>query len=79
MALMICIVKKYTILEFTAYSKAGELAQEVLSSIRTVLSFGIHRKSVLSYEKKLKQAECIAIKKGLYKGIFEGKKKLNFE
>ena len=73
MILMIRIVKKYTILEFKAYSNAGVLAQEILSSIRTVLAFGIHEKAIFSYEKSLQSAESIAIKKGLYKGIFEGK------
>ena len=70
---MIGIIKKYTILEFKSYGSAGSVAQEFLSSVRTVISFGIQNKGIASYEKNLKGAESTGIKKGLYKGIFEGK------
>jgi ABC-type multidrug transport system fused ATPase/permease subunit len=70
--LMIRIIKKYTIEEFKAYGKAGSVAQEILSSIRTVISFGIQKKAIDSYETNLQEAEITGIKKGLYKGIFEG-------
>lgn len=70
--LMIRIIKKYTVLEFKAYGEAGNVAQEVLSSIRTIISFGIQNKSSKSYETNLVEAEKMGIRKGLYKGIFEG-------
>lgn len=69
---LIAFIKKYTILEFKSYGKAGSVAQEVLSSVRTVISLGIHKKAVKSYEENLKDAQATEVKKGLYKGIFEG-------
>lgn len=69
---MVKIIKKYTSEEFKAYGKAGNIAQEALSSIRTVLSFGIQNKLIKMYADKLKQAEYMAIKKGFLSGIFGG-------
>ena len=70
--LMIHYVKKYSIQEFTSYGSAGKLAQESLSSLRTVISFGMHHKAIQSYNEKLTDAENISIKKGKLKGFFEG-------
>ncbi len=72
LGLMIKIIKKYTALEFKAYGNAGSIAQEALSSIRTVLSLGIQKKAINDYELNLKSAEQLSIKKGLLKGFFEG-------
>ena len=69
---MVAMIKKYTIAEFKSYGKAGSIAQEVLSSIRTVLAFGIHKKSVKNYTENLKEAENMAKKKGLLSGVFGG-------
>ncbi len=69
---MIHYVKKYSIQEFTSYGSAGKLAQESLSSLRTVISFGMHHKAIQSYNEKLTDAENISIKKGKLKGFFEG-------
>jgi ABC-type bacteriocin/lantibiotic exporter with double-glycine peptidase domain len=66
------VIKKYTQNEFKEYEKAGSIAQEVLGSIRTVLSFGIHKKLLDSYTENLKSAEKMAIKKGLLTGLFSG-------
>jgi len=66
------VIKKYTQNEFREYGKAGSIAQEVLGSIRTVLSFGIHRKLLDTYTENLKSAEKMAIKKGLLTGLFSG-------
>ena len=38
--LMVMFIKKYSIKEYIAYGSAGQIAQEVLSSLRTVLSLG---------------------------------------
>lgn len=69
---MVNMVKKYTSEEFKAYGNAGSIAQEALSSIRTVLSLGVHNRVVQMYTNKLKNAEKIATKKGLLIGIFGG-------
>ena len=66
------MIKKYTQKEFREYGKAGSIAQEAISSIKTVLSFGIHSKIIKTYSENLKLAERMAIKKGLLTGIFGG-------
>lgn len=75
--LMVLMIRKYTIEEFKAYGKAGGIAQEILSSIRTVLSLGMQRNAVKDYAENLEQAESMAKKKdfladffGLYKWSF---------
>ncbi len=70
--LMIHYIKKYSIQEFMAYGGAGKIAQETLSSLRTVISFGIHHKAIKLYDENLKAAEKVSIKKGYLKGFFEG-------
>ena len=69
---MVAMIKKYTAEEFKAYGGAGSIAQESLSSIRTVLSLGIHKKIIKNYAESLKSAENMAIKKGLLTGLFGG-------
>ena len=69
---MVRTIKKYTSDEFKAYGSAGNIAQESLSSIRTVLSLGIHNKLIQMYSNKLKNAENMAVKKGFLTGIFGG-------
>ena len=70
--LMVVMIKKYTIEEFKAYGKAGSIAQEALSSIRTVLALGVHKKVSKTYAENLKLAEKMAMKKGLLSGLFGG-------
>ena len=56
MASMSIIAKSQTLLtekEFAAYGKAGAMAEEVLSSIRTVVAFGGQRKEVERFKKKV--------------------------
>jgi len=69
---MVRMIKKYTIHEFKEYASAGQIAQEILSSIRTVVSFGIQKKAIKDYGSNLKSAESLAVKKGFFKGLFEG-------
>nr|APD26504.1 ATP-binding cassette transporter subfamily B member 1-like X2 protein [Brachionus koreanus] len=71
-ALMVVLVRKHTIEEFKAYGKAGGIAQEALSSIRTVLAFGLTKNSINNYSKNLDDAEKMAKKKGIISGIFSG-------
>lgn len=69
---MVNMTKKYTVQELKSYGKAGAIAQEVLSSMRTILAFGIQKESIKNYEDNLKEAEKMAIKKGIYSGLFGG-------
>lgn len=70
--LMIHYLKKYSIQEFVSYGESGKIAQECLSSIRTVISFGIQHKALDIYDEKLITAEKVSIKKSYLKGFFEG-------
>lgn len=67
---MIEMIKKYTIEEFKSYGNAGRIAQEILSSLRTVFAFGLEKKSIEKYAANLDGADLMAKKKGLYGGIF---------
>lgn len=48
---------------------AGAIAEEVLSSIRTVVAFGGQSKEIERYNKKLINARDINIKRGLFSGL----------
>ncbi len=71
-AMMVHFVKKYTTDELKRYGIAGRIAQEVLSSIRTVLALGMHKNSIDDYAKNLKKSETMAIRKGFVSGFFFG-------
>ncbi|KAM5157180.1 ATP-binding cassette sub-family B member 5-like [Mantella aurantiaca] len=51
--------------ELTAYAKAGAVAEEVLSSIRTVVAFGGQEKEIKRYTNNLGEAKNIGIKKAI--------------
>ncbi|XP_049426577.1 bile salt export pump [Epinephelus fuscoguttatus] len=70
--LMAMFVAKLTGLELRAYAKAGAVADEVLSSIRTVAAFGGERKEVQRYDRNLVSAQRWGIRKGLIMGFFTG-------
>ncbi|EPQ11494.1 ATP-binding cassette sub-family B member 5 [Myotis brandtii] len=57
------IVISLTNKELNAYSKAGAVAEEVLSSIRTVVAFGAQEKEIQRYTYNLKDAKDVGIKK----------------
>uniref|UniRef100_A0A7M4FBR5 Bile salt export pump n=1 Tax=Crocodylus porosus TaxID=8502 RepID=A0A7M4FBR5_CROPO len=65
-------VAKLTSQELDAYAKAGAVADEVLSSIRTVAAFGGERKEVERYDKNLVFAQRWGIRKGIIMGFFTG-------
>eukprot|EP00064_Thunnus_orientalis_P003859 superscaffoldBa00000333_g3870 len=65
-------VAKMTGLELQAYAKAGAVADEVLSSIRTVAAFGGEIKEVQRYDRNLISAQTWGIRKGLIMGFFTG-------
>ncbi|XP_074404642.1 bile salt export pump isoform X3 [Zonotrichia albicollis] len=65
-------VAKLTGRELKAYAKAGAVADEVLSSIRTVAAFGGEKKEVERYDKNLVFAQHWGIRKGMIMGLFSG-------
>ncbi|CAL4059023.1 unnamed protein product, partial [Meganyctiphanes norvegica] len=58
--------------ELREYSRAGSIAEEVISSIRTVLAFGGETKEVARYEENLVDAKKAGIKRGLVTGLGMG-------
>ncbi|CAK7307632.1 Bile salt export pump [Vulpes lagopus] len=65
-------VSKFTDYELKAYAKAGSVADEVISSMRTVAAFGGEKKEVERYEKNLVFAQRWGIRKGIVMGFFTG-------
>ncbi|XP_006867076.1 PREDICTED: bile salt export pump isoform X1 [Chrysochloris asiatica] len=65
-------VSKFTDYELKAYAKAGCVADEVISSVRTVAAFGGEIKEVERYEKNLVFAQQWGIRKGIVMGFFTG-------
>uniref|UniRef100_A0A671PPU5 Bile salt export pump n=1 Tax=Sinocyclocheilus anshuiensis TaxID=1608454 RepID=A0A671PPU5_9TELE len=59
-------------MELQAYAKAGAVADEVLSSVRTVAAFGGEKKEVERYDRNLVSAQRWGIRKGLIMGFFTG-------
>ncbi|XP_075067982.1 ATP-dependent translocase ABCB1 isoform X5 [Mixophyes fleayi] len=71
-ALWAKILTAFTNKELTAYAKAGAVAEEVLSAIRTVIAFGGQDKEVQRYEKNLEDAKKIGIKKAITANVSIG-------
>ncbi|KAI9333111.1 P-loop containing nucleoside triphosphate hydrolase protein [Obelidium mucronatum] len=55
-----------------AYAEAGAIAQEVLSSLRTVTSFGGQKRELARYSEKLKRAEWMGIRGAVANGLATG-------
>lgn len=70
--LMALFVARLTGMELQAYAKAGAVADEVLTSIRTVAAFGGEKKEVQRYDRNLVSAQRWGIRKGLIMGFFTG-------
>ncbi|KAL3969996.1 receptor tyrosine-protein kinase erbB-3 [Sarotherodon galilaeus] len=70
--LMAMAVARLTGRELKAYAKAGAVADEVLSSIRTVAAFGGEEKEAERYDKNLVEAQNWGVKKGTIIGVFQG-------
>ncbi|XP_046843213.1 ATP-dependent translocase ABCB1-like isoform X2 [Xenia sp. Carnegie-2017] len=64
--------EKYTREELVSYGKAGHVAEQSISSIRTVAAFGGEHKQSELYNEHLGEACKLAIKKGRASGIFIG-------
>ncbi|XP_059085284.1 ATP-dependent translocase ABCB1-like isoform X2 [Tigriopus californicus] len=58
--------------ELKAYGKAGSVAEEVLSAVRTVVAFGGQTKEVNRFENNLHDARKAGIMRGLLTGIGGG-------
>ncbi|CAH2305687.1 bile salt export pump [Pelobates cultripes] len=69
---MALAVARLTGRELKAYAKAGAVADEVLSSIRTVAAFGGEKKEAERYDNNLIEAQAWGIKKGTIIGFFQG-------
>ncbi|RWS03142.1 ABC transporter: subfamily ABCB/MDR-like protein, partial [Dinothrombium tinctorium] len=61
-----------SIKESNAYAKAAEIAEEVLSSIRTVYAFGGQEKEVKRYSNSLIEAKRSGIKRSIATGVSTG-------
>ncbi|CAF4831175.1 unnamed protein product [Rotaria sp. Silwood1] len=61
-----------TAMELKAYGKAGAIAEEVFSSIRTVLSYNGQEREEKRYEQHLGEAKRNGIKKGAINGFTMG-------
>ncbi len=72
MSFIVLFTKKYIIKEMKSYGIAGTIAQETLSSLRTVLSLNMQKIQVKKYEIGLRPAESMGIKKGLVAGLSVG-------
>ncbi|XP_022121081.2 multidrug resistance protein homolog 49-like isoform X2 [Pieris rapae] len=66
------IQSSLTTQELKAYSVAGVIAEEVLSSIRTVIAFGGEEKEISRYSKRLEPAKKMGVRKGIFSGIGSG-------
>lgn len=65
-------LKKCVVSETNENNRANNYAQEILSSIRTVLSLGMQYKAVRTYEIMLKFSEKLTKRKGLLYGMLTG-------
>ncbi|XP_060717198.1 ATP-binding cassette, sub-family B (MDR/TAP), member 4 [Tachysurus vachellii] len=66
------VMTSFTSREQTSYAKAGAVAEEVLSSIRTVFAFGGQKKELKRYQKNLEDAKNVGIKKAITVNIAVG-------
>ncbi|XP_023256533.1 multidrug resistance protein 1 [Seriola lalandi dorsalis] len=71
-ALFSKVLTSFTSKEQTAYAKAGAVAEEVLSAIRTVFAFSGQDREIKRYHKNLEDAKRMGIKKALSANIAMG-------
>ncbi|XP_057304108.1 ATP-dependent translocase ABCB1-like isoform X1 [Hydractinia symbiolongicarpus] len=71
-ALMGKVMAAFTSKEQSAYASAGAIAEEVISSIRTVVAFGGEKRELARYDEKLVLAEKAGVKKSISSGISMG-------
>ncbi|KAM4702862.1 ATP-dependent translocase ABCB1-like [Rhinophrynus dorsalis] len=66
------LVASYTIRELAAYSKAGAVAEEVLSAIRTVVAFNGQQKALNRYNVNLQDAKIVGMRKSITTDVSMG-------
>ncbi|XP_041708101.1 ATP-dependent translocase ABCB1-like isoform X2 [Coregonus clupeaformis] len=66
------VLTSFTCLEQGAYAKAGAVAEEVISSVRTVFAFGGQQKEITRYQKNLEDAMNMGIRKAISANIAMG-------
>uniref|UniRef100_A0A8C5B0G5 ATP-binding cassette, sub-family B (MDR/TAP), member 4 n=1 Tax=Gadus morhua TaxID=8049 RepID=A0A8C5B0G5_GADMO len=66
------VLTSFTSKEQSAYAKAGAVAEEVLSAIRTVFAFNGQDKEISRYSKNLEDAKRMGIKKAVSTNIAMG-------
>ncbi|XP_061633407.1 ATP-dependent translocase ABCB1-like isoform X1 [Phyllopteryx taeniolatus] len=66
------VLASFTSREQTAYAKAGAVAEEVLSAIRTVFAFSGQQREIGRYHKNLEDAKNLGIKKAISSNIAMG-------
>lgn len=66
------LVTQFTTREQSAYAKAGAIAEEVLSAIRTVVAFGGEQKEAQRYGRELGAAFKVGIIRGAVTGCLVG-------
>ncbi|MBN3305635.1 MDR1 protein, partial [Amia calva] len=71
-ALFSKVMTTFTSKEQTAYAKAGAVAEEVLSAIRTVIAFDGQKKELQRYHKNLVDAKNVGVKKAMTANIAMG-------
>ncbi|CAL8247209.1 unnamed protein product [Lota lota] len=71
-ALFSTVLTSFTSKEQSAYAKAGAVAEEVLSAIRTVFAFNGQNKEISRYHKNLEDAKRMGIKKAVSTNIAMG-------
>lgn len=70
--ILVVVIKRNTIKENQAYGIAGKIAEEALSSIRTVAALGMEKSFINSFRQNLRGVEKIGIRKGILSGFFSG-------
>lgn len=66
------VTKKFTKNELESYGTAGAIAEEVLSSIKTVVAFEGQEKEITRYKKYLIDAKYNNIKRSMFTAISAG-------
>ncbi|XP_027703697.1 phosphatidylcholine translocator ABCB4 isoform X3 [Vombatus ursinus] len=66
------ILSAFSDKELAAYAKAGAVAEEALSAIKTVIAFGGQNKELERYQRHLENAKKIGIKKAISANISMG-------
>uniref|UniRef100_A0A3Q2DLA8 ATP-binding cassette, sub-family B (MDR/TAP), member 4 n=1 Tax=Cyprinodon variegatus TaxID=28743 RepID=A0A3Q2DLA8_CYPVA len=74
LGLFLCeqLLTNFTTKEQSAYAKAGAVAEEVLSAIRTVFAFSGQKKEIERYHKNLENAKTMGIRKAVSANIAMG-------